>query len=100
MIAKRNIEALKALIARIARPLLTKHITRGVLWVMTAWFGMTAASAESAGGEIGFALAAIATAVINLLIDRWHHKADLADGRTHADQAPDVADDSAEGMPW
>lgn len=93
MIAKTNIDALKALITTLARPLLSKHLTRGVLWVMTAWLGLTAAASQTPAEEIGYALAAIITAAANLWIDRWHHKMDLAEQppKSVADATP--ADD-------
>ena len=86
MIGKRDIEALKGLVTRLARPLVVKYATRGVLWILTTVLGLTAAASETTAGEIGFALATIATAAISLAIDRWHHKMDMAEGRPKADQ--------------
>jgi len=86
VIAKTDIEALKGIVARIARPLLVKYLTRGALWFLVTVLGMTAANSETPAGEIGCGLAAIALAAISLLIDRWHHKRDLAEGRPEADQ--------------
>ena len=79
MIAKTNVDALKDLVTRLARPLLAKYATRGVLWICTAMLGLAAADSQTTAGEIGLALAAIATAAINLAIDRWHHRRDLAE---------------------
>jgi len=92
MIAKHDIEALKAMIARIARPLLMKYLTRGTLWVLTSVFGLAAASSETSAGEIGYGLATITLAVTNLLIDRWHHKTDLAEGQAVGEVAGESTD--------
>jgi len=69
----------KEQIVQLARPLLVKWITRGILWLLTAKLGMDALSAESTGGEIANGLAAAACVAIGLLVDRWHHKRDLAE---------------------
>ena len=70
--------ATKEQLARLLRPLLVKWITRGVLWLLTAKLGLAAVEAESPAGEIGAGLAAAACLAVSLLIDRWHHRQDLA----------------------
>ena len=69
----------KEQIVQLARPLLVKWITRGILWLLTAKLGMDALSAQTTGGEIANGIAAAACVAIGLLIDRWHHKRDLAE---------------------
>jgi len=66
-------------ILKLARPLLVKYLTRGAVWLLTAWFGYSAATAETDGGLIGMGAAAGACALLGLLIDRWHHRKDLAE---------------------
>lgn len=70
--------ATKEQLQKIVRPLAIKWATRGVLWVLTAKLGLDALEAETASGEIGNALGAVACVVVSLLIDWWHHRQDLA----------------------
>jgi len=66
-------------ITKLLRPLAVKWITRGVLWVMAAKLGLPALEAEPDAAIIGKAGAAIVCIVVSLLIDRWHHRQDLAE---------------------
>ncbi|HUU91632.1 MAG TPA: hypothetical protein VM238_10515 [Phycisphaerae bacterium] len=65
----------------LVRPLVVKWATRGVLWVMTTWLAVgaaNAAQAEQTAGAIAEAIGAVACLILSLLIDRWHHRKDLA----------------------
>jgi len=69
----------KEQIVQLARPLLVKWLTRGVLWLLAGKLGVDAVTAQSTGGEIANGLAAAVCVGIGLLIDYWHHKTDKAE---------------------
>ncbi len=69
----------KEQITGLARPLLVKWLTRGVLWLLTAKLGLVATEATDTATQVGTGLAAVACGVIGLLVDRWHHKQDKAE---------------------
>jgi len=66
-------------ILKLARPLLVKYLTRGALWLLTAKLGYDATVAQTDAGTIGNGIAAVVCIVLGLLIDRWHHRKDLAE---------------------
>jgi len=71
--------SIKDTIGKLARPLLVKYATRGVLWALTTWLGMAAAEAQTTAGEIGNAAGAIGCAALAIVIDYFHHRADKAE---------------------
>lgn len=61
------------------RPLLAKLITRGVLWVLVTVLGMAAMEADAIAVKFAEGAIALLLAVIAVLLDRYHHSADLAE---------------------
>jgi len=66
-------------ITKLLRPLAVKWLTRGAIWLLTAKLGYSALEADSEAVALGKAGAAIVCIVVSLLIDRWHHRQDLAE---------------------
>lgn len=69
----------KEQIQNLARPLLVKVLTRACIWLLTAYLGYTAAEAGTTGAEVAAGLGAALTAILGILIDRWHDKKDKAE---------------------
>ena len=66
-------------IEKYIRPLLTKVLTRGTLWLLVSILGTSAIEAEETATQVGAGVATILIAVGAYLLDRWHHKKDLAE---------------------
>ena len=68
----------KETILKLVRPLAIKWLTRGAAWLLAAKFGVDASEASNIGSQIGLALASVGCLTLSYMIDRWHHKTDLA----------------------
>ena len=60
------------------RPFAVKVIARCVLYPLVAWLGMEASQAQEPATQVAEGLSAILIAVVTVLLERYHHKTDLA----------------------
>jgi len=66
-------------IEKLLRPLIAKVLTRGLLWILITLLGVQTCVAKEVATKSAAGIAVGVTLLIAYLIDRWHHRKDLAE---------------------
>ena len=66
-------------ILQLMRPFVAKMVARGILWGLVTLLGMNATQVEGATAKAASGISALILLIIASLLDRYHHKKDLAE---------------------